>query len=769
MRPMGFPTWLSAVVLALLGAACGASHEAPSASKSPPASPTPLARGATFVGRGACAGCHAEQERRWKGSHHDLAMQVASEETVLGNFANATFTHFGVTSTFYRKDGKFFAKTDGPDGRLHEYPIAYTFGVYPLQQYLIAFPGGRYQALNVCWDTRPAKEGGQRWFHLYPKEKVAHDDPLHWTGPYQNWNFMCAECHSTNVKKGYSEAARTYATTWSELDVSCEACHGPGSAHVAWAEAVRTGTAKKNDADRGMAVVLHDPAGPSTWDIDATTGLARRHVPRTSQTEIETCARCHARRSVVAAEYVYGQPLLQTHRPALLEKDLYFDDGQIEDEVYEYGSFLQSKMHASGVSCSDCHDPHDLKVKGSADRVCAGCHLPSKFDTPSHHFHAAGSPGARCVACHMPTRDYMVVHARHDHSLRIPRPDLSAALGTPNACTQCHAGKSDAWAEAAARAWWGDKPGRQPHYGEIVHAAREQLTGAPAALAAFVADTRQPAIRRATAAELLGGDAAVRSALVAALGDPDPLVRNGALTAVDGLDPADRPALVLPLLRDPVLAVRIEAARVLAPSPREALGPADRAALDGALAEFVASQAVDADRGEAHARLGALYTDLGEPRMAESEYRTALALSPDLATATANLADLYRAQGREGDAEGALRAGLAAAPRDPGLHHALGLALVRMKRMPEALKEFEQAAALPPENARYAYVYGVALESSGQMARALGVLQAAHARHPGNREILEALLAYSGKAGDRAGAALWTKKLAALGPAPARP
>ena len=158
---------------------------------------------AAFVGRAVCEKCHAEETRRWRGSHHDLAMQEASEQTVVGNFENASFTHFGVTSMFFRRDGKFFVRTDGPDGRLTEYPIAYTFGIFPLQQYLIAFPGGRYQALNVCWDTRPAKQGGQRWFHLYPKEEVAHGDPLHWTGPYQNWNFMCAECHSTNVTKGY--------------------------------------------------------------------------------------------------------------------------------------------------------------------------------------------------------------------------------------------------------------------------------------------------------------------------------------------------------------------------------------------------------------------------------------------------------------------------------------------------------------------------------------------------------------------------------------
>ena len=261
------------VVTGAAAAACtrGPEHAAPSST--PTAVPTPLAANATFVGREACARCHAEEDRRWRGSHHDLAMQEANEKTVLGDFGNATFTHFGVTSTFFKRNGRFWVRTDGPDGKLHEYPIAYTFGIDPLQQYLIEFPGGRYQALNVCWDTRPKSRGGQRWFHLYPKEPVAHDDPLHWTGPYQNWNFMCAECHSTNVKKGYDAASDAYRTTWSELDVSCEACHGPGSAHVAWADAVAAGKARKDDRDRGMAVVLGDPGGKAEWVFDPKTGI----------------------------------------------------------------------------------------------------------------------------------------------------------------------------------------------------------------------------------------------------------------------------------------------------------------------------------------------------------------------------------------------------------------------------------------------------------------------------------------------------------------
>jgi len=757
---------LAAVALLCAGSACRGRGDASSSSAKPTPSGPGAAASATFVGREACAGCHAEEYRRWKGSHHDLAMEEATEKTVLGNFDNATFMHYGVTTTFSKRDGKFLAKTDGPDGKLREYPIAYTFGVYPLQQYLIAFPGGRYQALNVCWDTRPAKDGGQRWFHLYPKEEVAHDDPLHWTGAYQNWNYMCADCHSTNVKKGFSAASNSYATTWSELNVSCEACHGPGSAHVAWGEAVKAGRAKKNDADKGMAVVLKDPSHKATWDFDMKTGVAKRSVPRTSQSEIETCARCHARRSVVAAEYVFGQPLMQTFRPALLGEGLYFPDGQIQDEVYEYGSFLQSKMHAAGVSCSDCHNPHDLKVPVSADRVCAACHLREKFDSPTHHFHKPNSTGASCVSCHMPTRDYMVVHARHDHSFRVPRPDLSVSIGTPNACMQCHKEKSNQWAADAALKWWGDEVRTEPHYGEVIHAAQEELAGAGAAIQRLVEDPGRPGIRRATAASLLGRNRGTgdREALSRALADPDPVVRDGALSAAEAIDPGERLPLVSPLLRDPVRTVRIDAARTLASVPRDMMNSSERANFETALAEYVQSQLVDADRAEAHLNLAGVYVEQGELDRAEGEYRSALALMPALAGAYVNFADLYRLKGRDDEAARVLRQGLAAAPRDPGIHYALGLTLVRQKRMPEALKELERAATLPPERVRYVYVYGVALDSAGQTDRALEVLAGAHAGHPGNREILLALASMNAKGRKWASAVGYAKKLLELDP-----
>ena len=299
-------------------------------------------------------------------------MQPANDSTVLGDFNDARFTRAGITSRFYRRDGKFVVSTDGPDGAIHDYRIKFTFGVSPLQQYLIEFPGGRLQALGIAWDSRPRDQGGQRWFDLYPGQTISYRDPLHWTAIQQNWNFMCADCHSTNLRKNYDLGSRTYATTYAEINVACEACHGPGSRHVAWARKAQ-GWLHSGDRNNGLLIAL-DERKNAVWTIDPASGNARRSVARTSEREIQMCARCHSRRAQIHEDYVHGQPVGDDYRVAILDQDLYFPDGQIKGEVYEYGSFIQSRMFHAGVTCGDCHDPHTLKLRAPGNGVCLQCH-----------------------------------------------------------------------------------------------------------------------------------------------------------------------------------------------------------------------------------------------------------------------------------------------------------------------------------------------------------------------------------------------------------
>ncbi|MBI1818455.1 MAG: tetratricopeptide repeat protein [Deltaproteobacteria bacterium] len=727
------------------------------ATAAPPSTATDAAAG--YVGSTACTPCHAAQAQAWRGSNHKRAMQVADAKTVRGNFHDASLSHSGITSKFFQRDGKFFVRTEGPDGKPATFEIKYTFGVEPLQQYLVEFPGGRLQSLTLAADTRPSASGGPRWFALYPNERIVPGDPLHWTGADQTWNYQCAACHSTNLRKHYDAAANRYATTWSEIDVACEACHGPGARHLAWATAGKDPSV----SDYGLSVRLAR-SSDTRWTIDAQTGNARPASPAHAQATITVCAPCHSRRSVISNEYRPGQPLLDAYLPALLTPGLYYADGQIDGEVYEYGSFVQSRMYRSGVGCTDCHEPHSLKLRAEGNAVCAQCHLAAKYDGPAHHFHPANSSAAKCTSCHMPTRTYMIVDPRHDHSLRVPRPDLSVEIGTPNACTQCHTERSAEWARDRVREWYGHDPVGYQTYARALHAGRTGNPDAAALLSRLVTDTVQPGIARATALGLLRVSPATAGAVETALRDDDALVRRAALASLEAIPPPQRVKLATPLLDDPLRAVRIEAARQLATVPAGDLDESLRARIDRGAAEYVAAQRVDADRPEARTNLGTLFAEQGQGPQAEAEFRAAIALQRSYTPAYVNLADLYRIEQRDPDGERLLRAGIAAAPDDAALQLALGLLLARQKRLPEAIDALQRAATLRPDDPHFGYVLGVALHSSGQTERALVALSTAAARHPTDRELLLALATINRDAGKRDAALEYARRLAAVAP-----
>ena len=757
-RLVGLAALALTLVSLVLAVGCQRADQPAQAPKAPPAAPP------TFVGSAKCAGCHAKEAEAYRGSDHARAMQPATDQTVLGNFDQARVTHRGVTSTFYRRDGKFLVRTDGPDGKPAEFEIAYTFGVDPLQQYLVPFPGGRLQALGLAWDTRPRAQGGQRWFHLYPDATLRPTDPIHWTGREQTWNFQCAECHSTDLRKRYDLAANRYATAWAELTVSCEECHGPGSAHVAWAETRPAGAPRAAPGATGLVVRLG--RGDGTWTIkDSQRGIAEWTGPARSSAELDVCARCHARRRPIVDPHPYGRPFLDTHVPALLEPRLYHADGQILGEVYEWGSFVQSRMQRAGVTCSDCHEPHRATLRAPGNAVCAQCHLPAKFDAAGHHHHRPESEAARCVSCHMPARTYMVVDPRRDHSFRVPRPDLSVALGTPNACTGCHRDRSPQWAADRVTAWGGTRKGTAD-FARTLDAARRGLPEAGPALIALAADRSQPGIVRATALSHFPefSTPAMAAPMESALRDPDALVRLGALRAVEAMPPDRRGPVAAPLLRDPVRAVRLAAAQTLAGAP---LAEGQRADLDRAVSELVQSELVNADRPESHLNLANLYARLGRVADAESELRTALWLDPAFVPALVNLADLMRGQGRDADGERFLEQALRAAPDHAEALHALALLRVRQKRLPEAVDLLRRAARARPDAPRFAYVYAVALHDTGRVGDAITVLEGAHRQRPADRDTLAALATYLAERGDVKRALAYAEKLAVLDPADA--
>ena len=711
-----------------------------------------------FVGGSACGECHEGEAAAWAGSHHDLAMQDASEETVLGDFGDVVFTYFGETYRFFRRDGDFLVEAVGPDGAPNEYEIAYAFGVDPLQQYLVRFPGGRLQALGVAWDARPAADGGQRWFHLYPDEEIASDDVLHWTRLAQNWNYMCAECHSTNLEKGYVPAEDRYETSWAEIDVSCEACHGPGSRHAAWARERGGSGSDPGEEAQGrlgeeapglpaaeMGLVVDLSSSGSDWVFDPGAAIARV-AGSVSNAQVDACGRCHARHSTIADSYEHGRPLTDTHLPATLGEGLYHPDGQIDEEVYVYGSFVQSRMFAAGVTCTDCHDAHSLKLRAAGNTLCGRCHLPDVYDAWEHHFHEPDSTGARCVECHMPSKTYMVVDPRRDHSFRVPRPDLSLSIGVPNACTGCHADRSAEWAAEIIAEWYAPTGACEDtetgvHYGIPLAAAREGRPLGVEALPRLANDADLPAIVRATAADLLARHPS-RASLMAtarALGDADPLVRAAAVRAMEAVEPDRRLNLVAPLLTDAARAVRIEAGRVLAPLPSEVLTPAQRVELDRAIGEYVDAQLANTDHPSAHVNLALLEANRRNLAAAERELRTAIRIGPHYVPAYVNLADVYRVLERDAEGEVLLREGLALLPGEAALHHTLGLVYARQQRWDEALTELSLAVEAEPENVRFAFVYGIALNSAGRPAEAAELLRASLDRAPWDRDLLMGL------------------------------
>lgn len=709
-------------------------------------------------------------------------MQAAARETVLGNFSDQSIEGPSGPIRFLQRDGKYFANTIGPRGVAEDFQVLYTFGVYPLQQYLVALPGGRLQVLPVAWDSRRRTQHGQRWFSLYPQEHFAGGTPLHWTGRDQNWNFMCADCHSTQLRRNYNSDSNTYRTTWSEIDVACEACHGPGSRHVSLAGGPaasvdapgpaagpdtagpgrasagtprQTGATRLDKRDSGLIVNLRASRTIEWgfWSADQKIASAHGRLAD-SATQSENCFSCHARRQALTDAPGAGHALLDDYLPQLLESGVYRADGQIDAEDFEFGSFIQSKMHHKGVTCTNCHDPHSLKLRASGNALCTQCHRADYFDQPGHHHHTQSSAGAQCINCHMPAKTYMQIHSRRDHSFRVPRPDLSAALNIPNSCNDCHRDQKAAWAAAAISRWTGHPADTASHFAN----AFDTAWAGGGAFDPLLASARAPGTEqtasvasgmvRASALALLPGQAeplpeAAHDVLTAAALDNDPLVRLGAARALAGLPAVDAVRIGSGLLSDPRRAVRIEAARsLIGPAsdqqfPGDQMTASQQAELQSAVTELIATERAAAERPESHVNLAQIYLRLGRDDEAEKELQAALRLDDHFVPAFVNAADLERSRGHDPAAEQWLLRAMAIAPEAPEPVHALGLLEVRQGQRAKALALLGQAARLDPATARYAYVYAVALAESGQRDSASSVVATALQRSPKDTSLRE--------------------------------
>jgi tetratricopeptide (TPR) repeat protein len=648
------------------------------------AEPVTALRAAKYVGRASCIQCHQAEAAAFHGSHHDRAMEIATDESVLGDFDDAVYERLGERTRFFRDGEKFMVNAEGPDGDYRNYEVKWTFGVHPLQQYMVEFPDGRVQVLRVSWDARK-----NEWFFVpppdAPDERIEAGSPLHWTGLAQNWNSMCAECHSTDYHKNFDLASNTYKHDFKEIDVSCEACHGPGSVHV-------------------------DLARRSTlfWDRNVRYGLVNTLKNSDAVHQAETCAPCHSRRAFVHGDYRAGDSFYDHFDPVLLHNGLYFSDGQIEDEVYEFGSFTQSKMYHKDVRCTDCHNPHSLELKYPGNELCAQCHQPGKYDGVVHHRHAdakEGSPETQCVSCHMPTRTYMAIDDRRDHSIRIPRPDLTVSLGTPNACQSCHTSEEEdaEWAAAAVVRWYGDeRPGDAP-YAPALEAAQLGLPQGEDLLAELLSRRELPEIVRATAVSLLPiyPTEDSRELQHEALEHESPLVRAAAVRQLSATSATALLRDVRPLLSDPVRIVRMAATARLVASAAAIDDTEFRDALTDVAADYRAAQALNLDRVEAHLSLASLAEQLDDVEGAIASFRNAIRVEP------------YRAGPRRELAR--LLALVAATPAHAALREKLEVneAEIRRLRVQEA-DLLARDAKLLPGNPEPHYVRGLLFYQLGQ-------------------------------------------------------
>ncbi|SDN44569.1 tetratricopeptide repeat protein [Pseudomonas jinjuensis] len=699
----------------------------PQPQQAKPAAPAKVEAPASLVAEQQCQGCHQDQFKDWQRSHHQKAMQEASADTVLGDFNEATFKGTVETTRFFRKDGAFWVNTPGADGKPADFRVAYTFGIEPLQQYLLEYPGGRLQALGVAWDTQK-----KRWFELMPGERIDHKDELHWTRPTQNANFMCVECHTTGFKRNFDAQKDSFASQWHALGVGCQSCHGPASKHLEWAA----------KPDRNAAKGFDVPLKGSD-----------------KVTLVETCGRCHARRAPLADGFEQKHRLMDDYLPSNLTRELYQIDGKIKDEVFEYGSFTQSKMFAKGVKCTDCHNPHSGELKAQGNGVCLQCHntagkptrpgidgagLKAKnYDSPEHHHHQPGSPGAQCTSCHMPGKFYMVNDYRHDHGFTLPNPAHAQRIGAPDACLTCHQDTPASKVAKQFRQWFAERiPERPapssnpaPRYDDSLWKAREGKPGASRALHLALESRDLPAIRRATLLAELPAYPSQRSMELAAiaLNNADPQVRHAAVEALGMLAPPQQQlSLLVPRLGDPVRAVRIAAAWQLAQLP-----PQLRASIDSLLGkgleEYEQVQLSLAERAEANLNRALLYQATGRANEVESALRAALKRDPGFLPAIVSLSQWLENNYRADEARQILDDAIRRYPQAGLLQHARGLSLVRKGEREAALKAFRDAVRLSPDDAQFRFVLAIALHDSGQPDAANQELEQLLQRHPANR------------------------------------
>jgi predicted CXXCH cytochrome family protein len=679
-----------------------------------------------------CVDCHAQAVSDWQQSDHAKAMALAIPINVLGDFSGTSVSHFTQTVKFYTKDDKFLINFSQGDVT-NTYEVAYTFGHYPLQEYLIESENGRFQVFPFAWDSRPAAQGGQRWYPVYPDEDIQTADRLHWQQPLQNWNGMCADCHSDGLKRNYSPPENSFKTQWDNINVGCQSCHNKlDDSHY------------KNPQKTKILLSSQEAEKVNHWLLGKDDKVAKWQGKPRDNSFMDTCFGCHSLRSPLSDGIEPSTPFLEQFSPTLLSQPLYHADGQIKDEVYVYGSFLQSKMYAAGVNCLDCHNKHTMKIKADNNGLCLQCHSAEAYQTPKHLVHEAESAGAQCVNCHMPQTTYMGVDARRDHSFRIPRPELTEPFDVPNACNGCHQDKSPSWAETKIKSLYGhNNPLSQNEKNYILLQHNQYLPVSDHM--AIARDQSLNEIYRASAISLLPNsiqelkDADINKWVTS----PLPLVRLATARIGFLLSEAEKRKSYSQLLTD-----KFKAIRVMAASHMVTLNSESPQMLK-ALNELITSYDVSAWRGEGGLNKGILLLNMQQFKPAITALKQSIDVEPYFEAGYINLADLYRVLQEPEKEQEVLSAGLRNNPKSGMLYFSHAMHQIRQQDKNSAIKSLEKAIKLSPDNAHYAYVYFIALDSVGKTQQALARLKMVIKKYAYNPQLIELGLSFSQKSNDR--------------------
>jgi predicted CXXCH cytochrome family protein len=652
-----------------------------------------------YVGAESCKECHADAYNEWKESDHFYAMQPADSISVKAHF-NTSFKADNISYSFSIRDQKYFVEVK-ENGDAQEYEVVYTFGHKPLQQYLIQTSNGKFQTMRASWDVDTEK-----WFHQSEGNIIEPHDWLSWSKGGQNWNTMCSSCHSTHVKKNYDVSTDSFQTTYKEVNVACESCHGPGSGHIQ--------SRKENGAS----------------DPYAKLNLLDQ------KTQINTCGTCHARRTMLEDSGDPHKEFLNRYFPQTLNSAFYESDGQILEEDFVYGSFLSSKMYRNHVKCSDCHKSHSGKLKEKGNQLCLQCH-ESSYASKTHHHHDGMSKGAQCVSCHMDGKTYMGNDYRRDHSFRIPRPDQSMKYGTSNACNSCHKDQSSKWAASKVEEWFGTD--RMYHFSDDLIPGSQLDENAFQHLKNLMVNDSISGIVKATAIDYLQylSNPEAGQLILKSSANPDPLIRQNAYSVMVHFPNEIKESYAIKGLSDKIKAVRLMAFRCVIGIGQINLSSKNLKSWNKVQVEYLIYLKANADFPSGQVMIGEYYQLRKDFSKSVSAFKRALKMDSLMVSPYTNLAILYSGKNDLIQVQSILYSGLKHFPDHPEMNYYMGLNEGALSQGASQIVYLEKAYKLQPNNLRYAYNYILTLYQSGQKEKAKSELAEALKTQPNNSRLLE--------------------------------